>query len=244
MSFIEKIESIKPKDDFFNHTYVSLRNRYVYTAVGKAANSTVKHHIYKLEYEGTRFKIKSVHDRQSSPLLSPFQLPDDILEEVFTTPKYCRFSMVRNPYTRLLSCYLDRILPALSAPYRQLLNAMGKPHGTPISFAEFIETVCKQKPFVQNNHWRLQTHEICAATKNYDYIGKQENFAADMTTVWKHIAPDLAVPDFKGENKSPSITSARKFLQTYYSPELINLVSEAYREDFETFGYDFDIDAI
>ena len=109
MKFIENVTSIKPKNDFLNHTYISLRNNYVYLAVGKAANSTVKHHLYELEYAGTRFKTKSLHDRQSSPLLSPFQLTDELLEDVFTSSKYFRFSLVRNPYTRLLSCYLDRM---------------------------------------------------------------------------------------------------------------------------------------
>lgn len=237
MNFIEKVSGIKPTGDFLNHTYISLRNHYVYTAVGKAANSTVKHHIYELEYTGTRFKTKSVHDRQSAPLISPFQLPDHLMEEVFTSPKYYRFSVVRNPYSRLLSCYLDRIKPANSAPYRQLMLAMGKPAGTQVSFAEFIETICKQKPYYQNNHWRVQTSEICTEAIHYDFVGKQESFAADMAQVWSHIAPGRQIPNFAGENKAPSITSASKHLGEYYTPELVEMVREAYREDFATFGY-------
>lgn len=237
MNFIDKVSAIKPKSDFLNHTYISLRNHYVYTAVGKAANSTVKHHIYDLEYLGTRFKTKSLHDRQSAPLLSPFQLPDDLMEEVFTSPKYFRFSVVRNPYSRLLSCYLDRIVPANSAPYRQLMLEMGKPAGTQLSFAEFIETICKQKPYDQNNHWRLQTCEICTEAIHYDFVGKQESFAVDMAQVWSHIASGRKIPNFASENKAPSITSASKHLGEYYTPELVEMVREAYREDFATFGY-------
>lgn len=243
MNIIEKVSAIKPKADFLNHSYISLRNSYVYMAVGKAANSTVKHHLYELEYAGTRFKTKSVHDRQSSPLLSPFQLPDDLLQEVFTSPKYFRFSVVRNPYTRLLSCYLDRIVPGDSAPYRQLLQAMGKPAGTNVSFAEFIQTVCRQKPFNQNNHWRLQTMEICTSAIEFDFVGKQENFAADMAKIWTRIAPGMKAPDFGAENKAPSITSAEKRLDEFYTAELIEMVREAYREDFKAFGYSADIHA-
>jgi pimeloyl-ACP methyl ester carboxylesterase len=241
MNFIDKVATIKPKADFLALTYISLRNRYVYLAVGKAANSTVKHHLYELEYSGTRFKTKSVHDRQSAPLLSPFQLPDDLLEEVFTGPKYFRFSVVRNPYSRLLSCYLDRIVPGSGAAYRQLIRVLGRPEGSTVSFPEFIRTACSQTPFAQNNHWRLQVAEICADVIPYDFIGKQETFAADMSEIWKHVAPNYPMPEFARANKSPSITGAKSRLNEYYTPELVDLVRTAYMPDFERFGYPLEL---
>lgn len=241
MNFIDKVGAIKPKADFLNHTYISLRNHYVYTAVGKAANSTVKHHLYDLEYAGTRFKARSVHDRQSAPLLSPFQLPDDLMEEVFTSPRYFRFSVVRNPYARILSCYLDRIVPADSAPYRQLVLAMKRTAGDAVSFPEFVRTICAQKPFDQNNHWRLQVSEIALSAIRYDFIGRQESFAKDMATIWSKVAPGHPAPDFAAANKAPSITSAEKRLTEFYTPELADMVRTAYREDFEAFGYSRDL---
>lgn len=241
MSVTKKIASIKPKSDFLNHTYISLRNAYVYFAVGKAANSTVKHHLYELEYAGSPFKTKSVHDRQSAPLLSPFQLPDDLLEEVFSSPKYFRFSVVRNPYARILSCYLDRIVPANTAPYRQLMIAMGRTAGEQVSFGDFVRTICQQKPFDQNNHWRLQVNEICTSATKCDFIGKQETFAQDMAQIWSRVGRGRSMPDFAKENLSPSITSAEKRLDEFYTPELADLVRDAYREDFKEFGYSLDL---
>ena len=241
MKFIDKVASIKPKADFLALTYISLRNHYVYLAVGKAANSTVKHHLYELEYTGTRFKTKSVHDRQTSPLLSPFQLPDDLLEEVFTSAKYFRFSVVRNPYSRLLSCYLDRIVPGAGAAYRQLIRALGRPDGSTVSFPEFIRTACAQAPYAQNNHWRLQVAEICTDAIPYDFVGKQESFAEDMASVWARIAPNHPLPEFAHANKSPSITGAKSRLHEYYTPELVELVRTAYRADFDRFGYPLDL---
>lgn len=241
MSLQDQISKIKPKQDFLSLTYISLRNHYVYFAVGKAANSTVKHHLYELEYSGTRFKMKSVHDRQSAPLLSPFQLPDDLFEEVFTTPKYFRFSVVRNPYSRLLSCYLDRIVPGNGAAYRQLIRTLHRPEGATVSFPEFIRTACSQAPFAQNNHWRLQVAEICADVVPYDFIGKQETFSEDMAKIWAHIAPNHPIPEFARANKSPSITGANSRLSEYYTPELVALVRTAYQPDFERFGYPLDL---
>lgn len=243
MNLLQTIYQIKPKADFLNHTYVSIKNRYVYFAVGKAANSTVKHHLYDLEHQGTHFKTKSVHDRQNSPLLSPYQLPDDMLEDVFLSPKYFRFVMVRNPYSRLLSCYLDRIVPADSLPYRQLIVAQKRTVGDAVTFEEFIRTICAQRPFQQNNHWRVQAHEVCSAAVPMDFVGKQEHFAEAMAQIWARIAPNVPAPNFTAENKSPSVTGAEGRLNEFYTPELVDLVRSAYAEDFDLFGYSPELDA-
>jgi hypothetical protein len=241
MNFIDKVSEIKPRADFLSLTYISLRNHYVYLAVGKAANSTVKHHLFELEYRGTKFKIKSVHDRQSAPLLSPYQLPDNLLNEVFTSPKYFRFAIVRNPYSRLLSCYLDRVVPCRGAAYQELIRTLGRSDGSSVTFQEFIQTACTQPPFQQNNHWRLQVADICANIIPYDFIGKQENFAEDMSLIWSRIAPGQALPEFARSNKSPSITGAKNRLHDYFTPELIELVSKTYILDFERFNYSTDL---
>jgi hypothetical protein len=244
MKINDKVASIKPKADFLSLTYISLLNRYVYSAVGKAANSTVKHHLFELEYAGTRYKTKSVHDRQSAPLLSPFQLPEDLLEEVLTSQKYFRFSVVRNPYSRLLSCYLDRITLGNGAAYRQLIRALGKEEGYTVSFSEFIRTACAQTPFAQNNHWRLQVAEICADVIPFDFIGKQETFADDMSKIWSRIAPHRPMPKFNHSNKSPSVTGARSRLKDFYTEELAELVRIAYQSDFERFGYSQELSSL
>ncbi|WP_154067066.1 hypothetical protein [Pseudomonas sp. CC6-YY-74] len=72
----------KPKKDFYNHSYISLKNKYFFHSVGKAANSTVKHFLYGEELAGTGISYKTVHDRLSSPLISPYQLTESALEEV------------------------------------------------------------------------------------------------------------------------------------------------------------------
>jgi hypothetical protein len=237
VNILQRVCQVKPKTDFYSHTYISLKNAYVYFAVGKAANSTVKHHLYELEHQGTHFKTKSVHDRQNSPLLSPYQLPQAMMEEVFTSDKYFRFVVVRNPYTRLLSCYLDRIVPANSLPYRQLIVATKRAVGDAFTFEEFVQAVCAQRPFQQNNHWRVQAHEVCRSVIPMDFVGKQENFAADMARIWSRIAAGQNVPDFSAENKAPSITSAESRLAEFYTPNLIDAVRSAYAEDFDAFGY-------
>jgi hypothetical protein len=237
MNILTSVSRTKPIHDFYTLTFISLRHKYVYVAVGKAANSTVKYHLFNLEYRGTRFTPRSVHDRQSAPLLSPYQLPHDLLQHIFTSPEYYKFTIVRNPYTRLLSCYLDRIQRKAGLAYRQLIRNMNKSVGDDVTFEEFIVFVCAQPPYEQNLHWRLQTAEICHDTIAYDLIGKQETFSESMSTVWASICPDEPTPSFIDSNKSPSRTSAHQRILDFYTPDLLNLVRTAYADDFKTFCY-------
>lgn len=237
----EDVSKIKPLRDFYDHSYISLKNKYFFHSIGKSANSTVKHFLYLIEYQGTRYKTKSVHDRQSSPCLSPFQLSEKLYEDVFFSDDFFRFTFVRNPYTRLLSCYLDRIVPKISAPYKQLLLFANKEPGYDFSFKEFIVIICQQKTYLQNNHWRLQVADSCAKLIPYTYIGKQESFDEGMKYVWSIICPEREVPDFKNTNMSPSKTNSRNKLELYWTKEIIELVKISYKDDFEYFGYSKEI---
>lgn len=228
----------KPKDDLYSHMYISLKNRYVFHSVGKAANSTVKHFLYAEESRGTRLKYDNVHDRRASPLISPFQLSEFDLLKLIKDEAYFKFTFVRNPYSRLLSCYLDRIVPKRSTPYRELIRYLGKEVGDDISFEEFIKTICGQANNEQNNHWRLQYADAMCNLIAYDFIGKQESFKEDMATIWKHLYPESSTPNFGAENKSPSATGSTQKLGQYWDDDLRVLVKERYAKDFEFFGYD------
>ncbi|WP_323844037.1 sulfotransferase family protein [Microbulbifer magnicolonia] len=242
-SFIESIKKTKPISDFNNHTYISLKNKYVYLAVGKAANSTIKHHLYELEYHNTKFKTLSLHDRRCSPLLSPFQLDADFLAEFIKSDDVFKFTFVRNPFSRLLSCYLDRIVPKKSAPYRQLIKLLGKEVGDDISFESFVLGICDQSPYEMNNHWRLQVDEVCYSHINFDYIGRVESFAQDMANVWPKIAGNFESESLGEENKAPSITKSNSRLVDYYSERLVSSVVDKFSRDFEVFGYSMDLNS-
>lgn len=231
-----KIE--KPIHDLYSHSYISLKNKYFFHSVGKAANSTVKHFLYLGEARGTRFKYENVHDRRLSPLISPFQLTEENLLEIFNSQDFFKFTFVRNPYSRLLSCYLDRIVPKKSTPYKELVRYLEKDIGYEVSFQEFIETICKQSVYEQNNHWRVQYYDTMSDIVNYSFIGKQESFSEDMKTVWKKVYPKLTVPIFDSKNSSPSKTGSTEKVDLYWNSALIRIVNEKYKKDFENFNYE------
>lgn len=228
----------KPMHDLYSHTYISLKNKYLFHSVGKAANSTVKYFLYAEEARGTRLKYENVHDRRVSPLISPFQLSNSQLNDIISDEKYFKFTFVRNPFSRLLSCYLDRILPKKSTPYKEVVRYIGKEVGYNVPFPEFVEAVCSQSNYEQNNHWRLQYADAMCDVIKYSYIGKQETFTECMSEVWENIYPGLKVPDFGMKNLSPSKTGSTEKVNSYWTKNLVKLVSERFEKDFVFFEYD------
>ena len=76
----------------------------------KAACSSIKRLLHKIELHDTPYQPnKNVHDRAHSPLLRPTQLPPRAFTECLTSAGWFRFAFVRNPFTRVLSAYLDKI---------------------------------------------------------------------------------------------------------------------------------------
>jgi hypothetical protein len=52
---------------------------------------------------------EDVHARETSPLLSPGQDPEGFVTALLDTATFC-FAFVRNPYSRALSCWLDKMV--------------------------------------------------------------------------------------------------------------------------------------
>lgn len=244
---ISQIEGRKKFRDFQSKTNISLQNRYVYVALDKVANSTVKDRLYRIEYEPVGWKAVTLFDKKCSPLLSPYQLPWDQVRDVLNGGNYTRFAFVRNPYTRLLSCYLDRIMRARSTPRRRLMKQMGRSMGSSApTFEEFVRTVTQQASVTQDSHWRDQSDELLIGTFDYDFIGKFEGLTDDMASIsqmiWGELRPDMDLSGKKNSNSSPRATGAGKSVVDYYTDEMARLVRDRYAADFENFGYSLDLE--
>lgn len=226
--------------DFNNMMHISLRHKYVYSAISKVANSSIKSCLFHVEYKDVwkdgLVDKKSLRDKRLAPTLSPFQLSDELLEKVFHGTDYYRFAFVRNPYARLLSCYLDRVLDKRSVASREVQSKIGK---TDISFREFCVMACGQESRNQNDHWRRQCDDILLDRIDYDFIGKFERLEEDMRQVSVDIFGDV-LPEMelkKDRNHSPSRTNAQSKLMEYYTDDLKELVYDSYRDDFLKFSY-------
>ncbi|XP_046567070.1 uncharacterized protein LOC124275537 [Haliotis rubra] len=109
-----------------------------------------------------------------------------------------KYTLVRNPYTRLLSGYVDKIFSVnpyywKRTGYRSLQVIRYKNRtlpvnttcGTDITFAEFVDYILYQNDrHILNDKHFVPIHKQCAfCDSGYDYIGKMETFVDDMVYV-------------------------------------------------------------
>lgn len=216
-------------------THISEKSRCVFVEVPKAGCSVVKRVLQYSEVDGKGVDpAASVHDRSLSPLATPIGGGFD-LDEVFGEPTpYFRFSFVRNPYSRALSCYLEKIVG--EQWLRDLrLPDLGFAPDDEVSFVEFLRRVQLHEPADMDIHWAPQHHLLSLGKVHYDFLGRFENFQPDLQRVIEHLALDVP-PDILARRTS-HVTSAGDRLDDYYDEESVNLVQQIYAGDFAALGY-------
>lgn len=232
----------KPHRDFEISSHISMKNDYVFVQISKAASSSVKWALQSLEFKDTPWKLIDVNNKFYSPHLSPYQLKNEIVDDIFFSTKYKRFSFVRNPYTRLLSCYLHRIIgEPTSVSNKELKKLTGGRGGDQVSFAEFIEIISSQDSKSQEAHWRRQSDDLSIDEIKYDFIGKLENIDNDLSKMLEMIysAENMIWLDgIKKVDASPMKTGSSEKVKQYYKDEkIVRLIQDSFGKDFEVFGY-------
>ena len=217
---------------------ISLKYNYVYVETPKVGCSTIKDTLQRMELdypELVREDSDDIHRRNYSPLTSPSQTCG--IDRLLDNPDFFVFCFVRNPYARLLSAYLDKIVTGRN-PKKSILIAMGEDYSDlsrEISFQEFVDTICQQSVLQMDVHWRIQYYQTFQDTINYDFIGRMENFQLDCRYVFSKIRDDYA-NYYRSELRHA--TSSAALLGELYNDNLKEKVFNKYKIDFEYFGYD------
>lgn len=139
---------------------------------------------------------------------------------------YFQFSFVRNPYDRLLSCFLDKTKKAIGREYETSYYKKYKD----TNFKDFVMSLSKYPWHHHDRHLALQTDLINLKTTHF--VGRFENLVNDFAYVRKIL--DLNEGDLPRRN-----TTDHKHYREYYDAEMIDKVRYVYSADFERFGYEF-----
>ncbi len=226
------------------HTHISLVNRYVYVEVPKAGCGTMKATLGGME--AARLSAGAVervqenpHDRtKATPFIKPYQLPPDLLEDAFRSRKWTRFTVVREPASRLLSGYLEKIRQGLkqSGPILAALQERGDApeRAEDITFEQFIDVVSSTPSRDQDPHWRRQADHLGLEFIRYDDVIHLE----DLDASWPKIAKLTGVPDLQEQFFCKNSTGARSRLAEFYTPELLIQVGKAYAHDYGDLNYE------
>ena len=170
-----------------------------------------------------------------------------------TIKDYFKFTFIRNPWSRMLSAYLEKFRNPDGITYHnakkfnnsykniipeKYLKEFYDENGI-ISFKGFVNIHFDLSKKSYNNfdiHWMPQHIINDMYIKKYDFIGKLENFEDDFDKILETLNIKIK-PKYKIGSNSHLYQKHYKFYEN--NPELIDKVAEIYKEDVERYGYDF-----
>ncbi len=225
---------------------ISLKHNWCYIENAKVGCSSIKYNLMQMEFENSglrKEKYKNInpsflHEPMYGPMLHPFQVKDETIKDIFLKKNFFIFSFVRNPFSRILSAYLDKI-DKNKAPKIHIVRRMhtSEDLSIDVSFKEFVTLLHKNKKILHiDKHWRPQSANLMLPVIDYDYIGRLENFDEDFAKIKNLIDNDTSTCK-EIKDYTPHKTSANDKITDYYDMDTVNMVSEMYADDFKNFGY-------
>lgn len=191
------------------------KNKCIFIHVPKVAGTSINHALY-----GRTLGHYSALEIQS-------KFPQ-LFSDSFT------FSLVRNPWDRLLSAY--RFAKQGRTETMGMRNAQQYLIPEFDSFESFVLEWLAHKN-VDELDYVFQTQSLFLVDENGqllpDYIGKLEHLDEDIQNVETKINRTLAIPHV---NKTSVSTSYR---DAYKTQEMVDVVSTLYSRDIELFNYEF-----
>jgi len=182
-------------------------------------------------------------------------------------PDYFKFVFVRNPWDRLTSGYLNKIvtvrnLERSSSPGREVVEKVYSLQGLApdfekaITFRQFAEYVASHPDQKLDGHWRSQ-HSFMGDVE-FNFVGKFESIRSDFEQMQNKLDLELDLPWSNKTHRDtnsladdqvncyadayPSELRQLEKLPDYrqfYDAGLVSRVHEKYKEDIERFDYKF-----
>lgn len=153
---------------------------------------------------------------------------------------YFKFSFVRNPWDRVLSCYRNKIVGVREGKFGKqelpvFLKYDSRRFSLDMSFEEFVEVLMEVPDSTADPHYRSQYTfiEDPQGKDIVDFLGHFENLDHDLEVVSNKLdIPPIILPHTM---KSPRERAYRD----YYNPKTKELIAERYEKDIQKFGYEF-----
>lgn len=236
----------------------------IYRVVPKCACSTIGQILFYSDHG--RFFDGDIHDSTKDLHKWGQSESQPVITSAVRGGTVPAFTCVRNPYTRVLSSFFDKIcgIQRNGNRYRgqlvpMLLQKYGIEVGSPEdnfefdqikSFRRFLlfarDTIRFRRPMDPDIHWSAMSGHVSTFVANggrYEHIFWTEKFNEGMQTVLDGLTVphpiDLAnVPRFnESEGHGPKRAHP---VEDYFDDLSMHLVREMYHRDFSLFKYDFD----
>lgn len=228
-----------------------------YRVVPKCACSTIGQILYYAD-QG-QFYDGDIHDAQTGLLKWSMTDRRDTIEAAVFAPEIAVFTCVRNPFSRILSAFFDKIcgVQRNGKRYRnnlvpQIMQGYGveteENFDQIASFRRFLlfarDTIRFRKPMDPDIHWSPQSDHLATLVANggtYDQIIHTEDFTPGMTQVLERFSQpypvDLTTLPRFNESAAHGPKQAHP-IADYFDDLSLHLMWETYRRDFELLRYD------
>ena len=248
----------------FPGTWMTESENMIYRVVPKCACSTIGQIMFYSDHG--RFFDGDIHDATDGMHKWSMEDSHDLITKQVKEHKTYTFTCVRNPYTRILSSFFDKIcgiqrngkryrgnlVPLLIQKYGiEVGGEDGKQEFDQIqSFRRFLlfarDTIRWRKPMVPDIHWSAMSSHISTFVVNggrYSHIFRTEQFNDGMQEVLKSVKTphkvDLKTMPRFNESEGHGPKRAHP-VEDYFDDLSMHLVYEIYKRDFELFKYDFE----
>lgn len=149
---------------------------------------------------------------------------------IYRYPEWKKFSFVRNPFDRLVSCYCQQIRPPREEMYGEAAVLRSKGIKTFEDLLSYLSRLTEKEISDLDQHIRPMTYHLTDDRGRLipGFIGRLENLQED----WERLGFKSKLP---WENKGDYRSHYRKF----YDKKTRVLAEEFLKDDLKLFGYSF-----
>ncbi len=201
-----QISSLYPSAGRY-HLTLSYEKKIIWFRVAKVGTRTFLHHLIKNQV--------ALDIRHASYIYYPVNIYED----------YFKFAFVRNPWDRLVSGWLDKIVD------KNMFRFKKEEQQKLLKLESFVDFLSQKQAIFNDRHFCPQSSLI--DLNNIDFIGRMESFEEDMVS----ICTRAGIPFHEIESKN--VTENRKDYRAYYTDKLASTVADLYKKDIQIFGYKF-----
>ncbi|MGB0499240.1 MAG: sulfotransferase family protein [Rubricella sp.] len=240
----------------FPGTWMTQSGSMIYRVVPKCACSTVGQIMFYSDHG--RYFDGDIHDATEGLHKWALEASQKPIIDAVTAQETYTFATVRNPWTRILSSFFDKIagIQRNGKRYRgNLVPMLAKKYGIDVegdfdqvaSFRRFLlfarDTIRFRKPMEPDIHWSACSGHVSTLIRNggrYDLVFPIESFADGMREVLSNVEvrhaldPDNLPRFNESEGHGPKRAHP---VEAYFDDLAIHLMHEIYRRDFNLFKY-------
>ena len=146
---------------------------------------------------------------------------------------YFKFTIVRNPYDRLVSAYFFMKKGGVNEKDKKWAEKNLSPYA---DFDAFVKGWVNKKNIRSGLHFRPQCGFICLEKNRpgMDFIGYYENLESDFSFICRKLQMNSTLHE---ANRN---LSREKNYREYYTDETRKIVADVYAGDIQVLGYSFD----